>query len=309
LNWPSPDRIPDHKRAGLAFSLSLPYREPWLPQLHDAVMRRPIDMLFVRFSLSVIGILLLSHIAWFQLMNRQQVQIQAHYAAEEAVFLVDAVRQHIEISPNVPLPSRVRLVDPSSPEVPPVHRFIAGPASPFVKSIRIRMGPGTDVRVGPLGRTPTLWVRGPNDARWIVVPVYLPQHAEALDRSTLLFIAVFAVASMLALVPAWILHHPLRSLTRAVNSFAREGACRSVPEHGPLELRLLIRRFNEMVNHLKSADYDRTVMLAGIAHDLRTPLARLRLRAEILDDESIRSGIVADVESMAQVVDTFLAQK
>jgi two-component system, OmpR family, osmolarity sensor histidine kinase EnvZ len=264
-------------------------------------------MLFVRFSLAVIGILLLSHIAWFQLMNHQHMQIQAHYAAEEAVFLVDAVRQHVEVSPNVPLPSRVRLVDPSSPEVPPPRRFMPEPSNPFVKDIRVRMGPRTDVRVGPLGRAPTLWVRGPNDARWIVVPVYLPQQAQVLDRSTLLFIAVFAVASILALVPAWILHHPLRLLTRAVNSFARERTCRFVPEHGPLELRLLIRRFNEMVNHLKSAEYDRTVMLAGIAHDLRTPLARLRLRAEILDDEGIRSGVVDDVESMAQVVDTFLA--
>lgn len=61
-----------------------------------------------------------------------------------------------------------------------------------------------------------------------------------------------------------------------------------------------------MVEQVSQAENDRAVMLAGVAHDLRTPLARMRLRAEMMDDARLRDGVVRDVDSMSHVVDQFL---
>ncbi len=79
-----------------------------------------------------------------------------------------------------------------------------------------------------------------------------------------------------------------------------------VEESGPRELRQLTRGFNQMVSDIAQTQSDRNVMLAGVAHDLRTPLARLRLRAEMMDELRVRDGVVRDVDSLTHIVDQFL---
>ncbi|HEY1609570.1 MAG TPA: histidine kinase dimerization/phospho-acceptor domain-containing protein, partial [Paraburkholderia sp.] len=270
-------------------------------------MRRPVDSLFGRLSLLFVGVLLISHVAWFALMRLERSQMQARYAVEEATFLVDAVRQHIARTPDQPLPSRVQLVDPDSAEVPVNGESTPPPLRRFADDVRERMPPGTDVRVGPPGRPPTLWVRGPADKRWIVVPVQALRMMRPLDRLVPWYIIIFSAALIAALVAAWQLQQPLRSLALAVTRFGRGQPVPPVPERGPRELRLLTHGFNQMVRDIERTDNDRAVMLAGVAHDLKTPLARLRLRAEMMDDAKMRDGVVRDVDSMAHIVDQFLA--
>ena len=67
------------------------------------------------------------------------------------------------------------------------------------------------------------------------------------------------------------------------------------------------RQFNRMAADLWATDEERNTMLAGIAHDLKTPLSRLRLRAEMLADQKAGAGIERDVESMSAIVEQFLA--
>ena len=122
-------------------------------------MRRPIDSLFGRLALLVVAVLLLSHFAWYALMRLERSQLQTRYAVEEATFLVDAVRQHVARNPDQPLPSRVKLVDPASPEVPPETSNLPPPLERFIEDARDRMPSGTQVRVGLPGAPPTLWVR------------------------------------------------------------------------------------------------------------------------------------------------------
>jgi two-component system osmolarity sensor histidine kinase EnvZ len=61
-----------------------------------------------------------------------------------------------------------------------------------------------------------------------------------------------------------------------------------------------------MVQEVARTENDRAVMLAGVAHDLKTPLARLRLRAEMMDEPKMRDGVVRDVDSMTHIVEQFL---
>ncbi|PLZ00270.1 two-component sensor histidine kinase [Burkholderia sp. WAC0059] len=270
-------------------------------------MRKPADSLFGRLSLLFVGVLLISHVAWFALMHLEHSQLQNRYAVEEATFLVEAVRQHVAHDPDQPLPSRVQLVDPASPTVPVNGEHTPRPLRRFVEDVRDRMPPRTDVRAGPPGRPPTLWVRGPTDARWIVVPVQPLRLLRPADKLVPWFIIIFSAALIAALVAAWQLQQPLRSLAQAVTRFGRGLPVPPLPERGPRELRLLTHGFNQMVQEVARNENDRAVMLAGVAHDLKTPLARLRLRAEMMDEAKIRDGVVRDVDSMAHIVDQFLA--
>lgn len=269
-------------------------------------MRRPIDSLFGRLALLVVGVLLLSHFAWYLAIRFDRNETQMRYAVEEAAFLVDAVRQHEERTPDQPLPSRVRIVPPDSADVPREDPDLPPPPKRFLEDLRDRMPPGTEVRFGTSGRPPVLWVKEPHDANWIVVPAQ-PLHARrSRDRMLLWLAMIFSAAVMAALFAAWQLQQPLRSLARAVGRFGRGMTVPPVREKGPRELRQLTRGFNQMVEQVSRAENDRAVMLAGVAHDLRTPLARMRLRAEMMDDARLRDGVVRDVDSMSHIVDQFL---
>jgi two-component system osmolarity sensor histidine kinase EnvZ len=269
-------------------------------------MRRPIDSLFGRLALLVVVVLLLSHFAGYALFRLERSQFQNRYAVEEATFLVDAVRQHVAHTPDQPLPSRVRLVDPASNTVPAVQADNNSPLSHFLDDVRDRMPPGTQVRVGEPGKPPTLWVRQPSDADWIVVPVQPLHPPRSVDRMVLWLTIIFTFAVMAALFAAWQLQQPLRSLASAVARFGRGQPVPPVPERGPRELRQLTHGFNQMVQEVARTENDRAVMLAGVAHDLKTPLARLRLRAEMMDEAKVRDGVVRDVDSMTHIVEQFL---
>jgi two-component system osmolarity sensor histidine kinase EnvZ len=274
-------------------------------------MRRPIDSLFGRLVVLVIGVLVLSHVAWFTVIRLERDQTQTRYAVEEAAFLVDAVRQHIANSPDQPLPSSVSVVEPNSHEVPKPFTDADSSRVPpqfgrFIDDLRDRLPDGTDVRIGEPGGPPRLWVRGAKDASWIVVPVQPLRPPRSRDRMLLWLAIIFSTAVMAALFAAWQLQTPLRSLAQAVGRFGRGEPTPPVPERGPRELRQLTHGFNQMVREVEQTESDRAVMLAGVAHDLKTPLARLRLRAEMMDEAKLRDGVVRDVDSMAHIVDQFL---
>ena len=77
-----------------------------------------------------------------------------------------------------------------------------------------------------------------------------------------------------ALLVAWQIQRPVREMAAAAGMLSRQQPVAPLRERGPLELRQLIERFNRMVADLARIDQERNTMLAGIAHDLKTPLAR-----------------------------------
>ncbi|KAK44678.1 histidine kinase [Caballeronia jiangsuensis] len=270
-------------------------------------MRRAIDTLFGRLVVIVIGMLVLSHVAWFAIIRFERDNVQTRFAVEEAVFLVEAVRQHIANTPDQPLPPRVRVVALASPDVPrQPDENMPPPLQRFVEDLKDRLPDGTDVRLSEPGGPPSVWVHGVKDTGWVVVPVQPLRPPRSRDRMLVWLALIFSTAVLAALFGAWQLQYPLRSLAQAVGRFGRGQPTPPVPERGPRELRQLTHGFNQMVREVSQTESDRAVMLAGVAHDLKTPLARLRLRAEMMDDEKMRDGVVRDVDSMAHIVDQFL---
>jgi two-component system, OmpR family, osmolarity sensor histidine kinase EnvZ len=269
-------------------------------------MRRPIDSLFGRLALLVVAVLLISHLAGFLMVRWDRNHSQSRFAVEEAAFLVEAVREHVARSPSGPLPSRVRVVALSSPEVPPQEADLTASLRSFLDDFHARIPAGSQVRIAQMSRSTVLWVHEPGDDHWIVVPMITMHPVRTLDRLVVWFTVIIVVAVMSALFAAWRLQLPLTALANAVTRFGRGQPVAPLAERGPRELRELTHGFNQMVQEVSRADKDRAVMLAGIAHDLRTPLARMRLRAEMMEDPKLRDGVVRDVDSMTHIVDQFL---
>lgn len=95
---------------------------------------------------------------------------------------------------------------------------------------------------------------------------------------------------------------PLADLARAADGLGQDLAQAPLPETGPQEVARANRAFNRMQQRLRRTLEGRTRMLAAVSHDLKTPLTRMRLRAEMLDDEDLRERMEHDLDEMSQMV-------
>jgi signal transduction histidine kinase len=122
---------------------------------------------------------------------------------------------------------------------------------------------------------------------------------------TLLF-AVISV-TLLGLWAARALTAPLSSFAKAAESFSLNGATTPLPERGPEEIRSVARALNRMHQRITRLIDDRTKMLAAISHDLRTPITRMRLRSEFIEDETHRSRMLGDLDQMRAMLESVLS--
>jgi signal transduction histidine kinase len=99
----------------------------------------------------------------------------------------------------------------------------------------------------------------------------------------------------------------LQDLTTAAEKLGRGEALPPLDERGPIDIRRTTRAFNQMQDRLHRFVSDRTRMLAGISHDLRSPITALRLRAEMVDDDDLRQRMIASLNEMHQMVEATLA--
>ena len=121
------------------------------------------------------------------------------------------------------------------------------------------------------------------------------------------FVLVLALAG--ALLVVFRVNRPLSQLTRAAEAMGRGKLPPPVPETGPSEISTLARAFNQMTADLKRSDDERALLLAGVSHDLRTPLARIRLGLEMLEDKgdpALKAGIEKDLEDIDAAIGQFL---
>jgi signal transduction histidine kinase len=98
------------------------------------------------------------------------------------------------------------------------------------------------------------------------------------------------------------LTRPLTELQQVANAMGRASPPPQIKESGAREIRASLRAFNTMQDRLHRYLDSRTRVLAAMSHDLRTPLTRLRLRAETVDQPEVRTRLVADIEEMDSLV-------
>jgi len=140
---------------------------------------------------------------------------------------------------------------------------------------------------------------------WVALP---REHVEHPVSQVLL--AWGSVVLMLALLGAYFIARqvakPLKRLSQAAQQVGLGAMPQPLPERGAQEIVAVSRAFNQMSAGLAANERERALVLAGISHDLRTPLARVRLAAELSTDASLRDGLAADVEQMDAVIRQFL---
>ena len=100
---------------------------------------------------------------------------------------------------------------------------------------------------------------------------------------------------------------PLRRFANAAEQFSIDGPYAPLPETGPEEIQVAARALNAMRNRIAIMTTDRTRMLSAVGHDLRTPVTRMRLRAEFIADADIRAGQLRDLARMEAMIDNTLS--
>ena len=144
------------------------------------------------------------------------------------------------------------------------------------------------------------------DNQWLGVQVH--PVTQTTGPEWVSWIAAAALLSMGgAAVAVGYLNSPLSRLSRAAQQLSTGQTPDALPETGPQEIKDLNASFNRMVSLLQQAEADRNLMLAGISHDLRTPLARMRLEVEMspMSDEQ-RSAIDQDLSQVDQTIGQLL---
>ena len=120
-----------------------------------------------------------------------------------------------------------------------------------------------------------------------------------------LLITLAAVIAV-SLVAVRLVTRPLQRLAEAADAFGGDLESPPLPETGPAETRRAAEAFNRMQDRLRRLIAERGRALAAVSHDLRTPLTRMRLRAELVDDETLRAQINADIDDMQAMVESTL---
>ena len=145
------------------------------------------------------------------------------------------------------------------------------------------------------------------DGQWIRISVNPEAETPALpsDLIAQLLITLLIVIAvvMLAVRQAT---KPLQQLAQAADKLGRDLDAAPLAEAGPAETRQAAQAFNRMQARIKHLVDERARALAAVSHDLRTPLTRLRLRAELVDNEQLREQMAADLDSMAAMLDATL---
>lgn len=119
--------------------------------------------------------------------------------------------------------------------------------------------------------------------------------------------AALALSLMGAVAMSRLINLPLKRLATAAVVIGQGGKPVPLPDKGPREIRAANASFNTMVDDLARIDADRALLLAGISHDLRTPLTRMRLEAELsVQDEASRQAMQGDIEQMDAIIGQFL---
>lgn len=176
----------------------------------------------------------------------------------------------------------------------------------FVNPMRQRMGKGAEVRLG-FEPSPGLWINTPElGSLWVRFPIENFGRYEAIAFLTWL-IGTPAIAFIIATIFVRQLNRPLKNLEHAAKKIGRGDPIKGlIRENASREVDAVNRAFVQMSEDLQQVNRERALLLAGISHDLRTPLTRMRLTAELLGDSEFSEGMVRDIEDMNAILDQFI---
>ena len=169
------------------------------------------------------------------------------------------------------------------------------------------LGGPAEVRISQ-GDEYLFWIRPPQAPDyWVKIPI---NGLEEENFSPL--IIVLMILGILSVMGGWLfvrqLNRPLSALQNAAHDVGRGDFPEPLTERGTTEIVAVTRAFNHMSKGIKQLEDDRNLLMAGISHDLRTPLTRIRLATEMISqhDEFLKDGIEGDIDDMNTIIDQFI---
>ncbi|WP_417068393.1 ATP-binding protein [Niveibacterium terrae] len=271
--------------------------------------------LFGRNLLLIVALLLAAQIAFALLYQFVAVRPRAAQFARYAQIHREAIAEALRLMPPE---ARAQYLDQlnRSPEFSLLTREPpAASDTPPGRMTRWLLGPVLE-QMG--GAKRLRWQEGARRQVWMEMRVghehyWLGMRGDALVRRfSVPMLLSWAFSGVLALAGAWLIqrriNRPLQSLADAAGAVARGEPVSRLPEDGPTEIATVSASFNRMADDLARTERDRALMLAGISHDLRTPLTRLRLVVEMLagGDEQLVGSAVRSIESADRILDQFI---
>jgi len=268
---------------------------------------------FFMLALLLVGCI----VAWLQTFRALEFEPRVLQNAQQLASLVNLSRAALVHSDSIARLSLIKtLADQEGVRIAPreptdKHKLYSGDSLSREVSERLkaRLGPGTVV-ASEVNGTPGLWIGFliEDDPYWLLTD---PSRLGLIAGTTwLIWLGTAAVLSLAgAAVIAGLINRPLKKLSFAASRL-REGdfnASQLSEAVATAEIREVNIGFNRMAQRLSKIEQDRALMLAGISHDLRTPLSRLRLETEMsVADEQAREHMAADIEQVNAIIDKFL---
>jgi len=271
--------------------------------------------LFRRAFLLIALLLVVSVLASFQISRAYEREPRERELAQQAVSVVNLTRAAL-VSAD-PVLRRELLIELNEREgiriFPATNAEALRPLRPegrlerVAERVRAQLGAATrfaSARDGMRGFWVSFFID--EDEFWVLLPRERFEPDIGLG-----WLGWGAALLALALLGAWLIAsrigRPLAGLAAAARRLGRGETPEPLPLAGDLELRTVQAEFNRMAGDLQSLERERAMVLAGISHDLRTPLSRLRLAVEMSGAEAAAAqGMNADIEEMDQVIGQFL---
>jgi signal transduction histidine kinase len=146
-----------------------------------------------------------------------------------------------------------------------------------------------------------------NDGSWLVFSVMKRSWGMPWADRWAMWLGFLAVSvTIVTAFAARQFSRPIERLAAAVRQFGLNPRAPPIAESGPREMQQVIKTFNAMQTQIQKFVAHRTMMLAAISHDLRTPLTRMRLRGEFIEDQEQQARLFRDVDEMQHMVDEAL---
>jgi two-component system osmolarity sensor histidine kinase EnvZ len=256
-------------------------------------------------------------VAWLQTFRALEYEPRALQSAQQLASLVNLSRAALVHSDSIARVSLIKtLADEEGLRIAPREpsdnylRYDLDSLSRNVSArLSARLGPDTVVAREVNGK-PGLWIGFSidDDPYWLLTD---PSRIGPVAGTTwLIWLGTAALLSLAgAAVIARLINHPLKKLSFAAGR-VRDGDFDSSQLNETVatsEIREVNIGFNRMAQRLSKIEQDRALMLAGISHDLRTPLSRLRLETEMsVADEQAREHMAADIDQVNAIIDKFL---
>ncbi|WP_144146541.1 ATP-binding protein [Paraburkholderia sp. BCC1884] len=195
------------------------------------------------------------------------------------------------------------------PTPSPVRFFRTWQRDVFVGALRRYLPLYMQVR-WQTGDGERLWirVRVAGDPCWIALPMTEDAQASGITTTLALSLGLALLAALTGYLIQLHLNRPLEDLAQAARRVSGGEAPVALPTDGPTEIAQVSRAFNQMTEALQQAEATRALMLAGVSHDIRTPLTKLRLAMAMAIPRGADESFVASAENYLDHIDTILQQ-